>query len=113
MKKILDVLSKPPLLLLPTTKFTLAHKRKGGKKGKEKKKEETSSTELLKKKINKCKRNIGLELSFLSKVAQFPSNPQMLYLQSDLASSALGMRLLYYSLHCIGHLGESLLNLTL
>lgn len=36
-------------------------------------------------------RNLGLELVFLSKVAQPPSNPHMPYLQSDLALSALGI----------------------
>lgn len=82
-------------------------------KKKEKKEKKRKPLELLKKKINKCKRNIGLELSFLSKVAQCPSNPQMLYPQSDFALPALGRRLLYYSPHCLGHLGESLLNLTL
>lgn len=55
------------------------------------------------------KRNIDLEWSFLSKVAHFPSNSKCL---SSTCSCflALSMRLLGYSLHCLGQLGESLFN---
>ena len=55
------------------------------------------------------KRNIVLEWSFLFKVAHFPSNCKCLS-STWSCFLALGMRLLCYSLHCLGQLGGSLLN---
>lgn len=72
------------------------------------KKKKNFNTELLKKNQH-MKRNIGLEWSFLSKIAHFLSNFKCLS-STWSCCLALGMRLLGYSLHCLGQLGESLLN---
>lgn len=85
---ILNVLSISPLHPLPLTKSCSILQLK-------------KQLQHWTQKNQHMKRNIGVEWSFLSKVAHSPSNSKCLS-STWSCSLAFGMRLFCYSLHCLG-----------